>query len=93
MTKPISTLQVVSTVLGLVKTGIVVTAMMILEFSKMKAAREKLKAAKAENDLEVEKVRNEKDDRAHDVVIDDYLKRKMLQRRGDGNPCDGDQRP
>lgn len=92
MTKPIATLDIVSAIYGAIKTGAVILAMIILEYSKMEKAKAKLSEAIAKNDLEIEKAKNEKIDKPNSVIIDDYLERKMLQRDGNINHSDNDKR-
>lgn len=93
MTKPITTIEVVSNVLGLLKTGLVVVTMMLLEFAKMEKAKAKLGEALAKNDLEIEKAKNEKTVKPDSDIVDEYIASKMLQRHGDVDNSNGDKRP
>jgi hypothetical protein len=78
MTKPITTIEIVSSVIGIIKTGAVIITMMILEFAKMEKAKAKLSEAIAINDLEIEKAKHEKTDKPDSVVVDEYIASKML---------------
>jgi hypothetical protein len=73
--KPISTLELASTAVSLVKTATVVLVLMLLEWSKLKERRAKVEAASAENDLAVAKVTAEvkNDGRTDAQVLDEFL--------------------
>jgi hypothetical protein len=93
VTKPITTIEVVSSVLGMLKTGLVVVTMMLLEFAKMEKAKAKLGEALAKNDLEIEKAKNEKTDKPDSAVVDEYLASKMLHGTGNVDPSSDHKRP
>lgn len=92
MTKPITTIEVVSNILGLLKTGLVIITMMLLEFAKMEKAKAKLGEALAKNDLEIEKAKNEKTVKPDSDIVDDFVKRKMLLRTRNVDNSVGDKR-
>lgn len=93
MTKPITTIEVISSIIGALKTGIVVLTMVLLEAAKMDKARAKLGEAKAKNDLEIEKAKHEKSDLPDSAVVDTYIASKMLHGSGNSDSSTGDKRP
>jgi len=90
--KPITTLEIVSSVLGALKTGAVILAMLLLEFAKMEKAKAKLGEALAKNDLEIEKAKHDKSDKPDSAVVDDYLASKMLHGTGNVDSSGNDKR-
>lgn len=83
MTKPITTVEIVASVIGMIKTGLVVITMMLLEYAKREKAKAKLNEAIAINDLEIEKAKHEKNDKPDSLIVDEYIASKMLH--GNGN--------
>lgn len=92
MAKPITTIEVISTVLGMLKTGVVALTMILLEYSKIEKAKAKLGEAKAKNDLEIEKAKNEisNDHKSDTAYVDEFLRSKMLLGHGDPNHSESD---
>jgi hypothetical protein len=86
VTKPIATIEVIATLLGMLKTGIVVLTMVLLEAAKMDKAKAKLGEAKAKNDLAVEKVKHAKPTHSDNDTIDAFLASKMPDRTGNSDP-------
>jgi hypothetical protein len=77
--KPISTIDLLLSALGLLKSGAIIFAMMMLEWSRKKEAQARLETAAVKNDLDVEKTTNAIDKqaigRSSGSIIDDYLSR------------------
>lgn len=57
--KPIATVDLALSFIGLVKTGMIVLTMMLLEWAKLKERKAEVAAGAAKNDLEVEKLKSE----------------------------------
>lgn len=91
--KPIATIEVISTLLGMIKTGFIVTTMILLEFAKMEKAKAKLGESLAQNDLKIEKAKEGYEkavgNKSDDAVIDEFLASKMLHGSGDVTHRDG----
>ena len=87
--KPISTIDLALSALGLLKSGALVFVMLLLEWSRKREAQAKLEATAARNDLEVEKTSNAIEKQAmgksSSDIVDGFLKRtdEVLQPSGD----------
>ena len=73
--KPIATVDLLVSALGLLKSGAIVFVMMLLEWSRKREAQAKLETKAAKTDLAVEKKSNELENEARgkssaDVVAD-----------------------
>ena len=95
MTKPITTVEVISTILGMVKTGLVALTLIAIEYEKMEKAKARLSESLAKNDLEIEKAKNEKNlnNKPDSIYVDEFIASQMLHGSGDLNPGVNDKRP
>lgn len=75
--KPIDSIQLATSIVALTKTALVVLAMMLLEWSRLKERRATIEVAAAKTDLEIQKFKTEAaaDARTDTQVIDDFLGR------------------
>jgi hypothetical protein len=80
--KPLDTAQLIGSLLGALKTAAIVFFMVLLEWYKTMAYREKLARKKSEDDLEIEKLKSKEDLRTDDKVIDDFLANRKSKRKG-----------
>jgi hypothetical protein len=87
--KPISTIDLALSALGLLKSGALVFVMLLLEWSRKREAQARLEATAARNDLDVEKTTNAIEKQAmgksSSDIVDGFLKRadEVLQPSGD----------
>lgn len=94
--KAVSTVDLALSAIGILKTGAVIFVMMMLEWSKLRERKAELATAKAENDLEVEKVKAAIQAVAGDTSakanVADYLAKHPLPLgpgKGPGSPDEG----
>lgn len=71
--KAISTVDLAKQLLGIFKTASIVLVMALLEWSRIKENRAKLDKKLAEDNLEIEKLKNKDDDRTDEEVVRDFL--------------------
>ena len=78
--KPLATLELASSAIGLLKTASVIFVMMLLEWARLKQRRAEVETKAAKNDLEVAALKSEaKDDvRTDKEVLDDFLAARGL---------------
>lgn len=78
--KPISTVDLLLSALGLLKSGALIFGVLMLEWSRKREAQAKLEMQAAKNDLEVEKTTNaietEARGKSSESIIDDFLTRQ-----------------
>lgn len=75
--KPLSTVDLLLSALGLIKSGALVFGLLMLEWGRKKEAQAKLEAKAIKNDLDVERATNATDKqtagRSPESIVDDFL--------------------
>lgn len=86
LAKPISTIELASSAVALIKTAAVVVVMMVLEWAKIRERRAQIETAVAKSDAAVANLKTEAttDARTDAAVIDDFLRARGLDGAGPG---------